>query len=155
MQVLPRVLSTAADGSDEREFLMDFFTDAHDMLSKLFLKGYQWPFDVRKVADGSSIIDILVYLETCKGRKVYLDYRKNPVDGAFSYDALLPEAREYLTRAGACFGTPIERLAQMNQPAIDFTVIRVWICTPSRWRSPSAPSITTAALASTAGGRPT
>ena len=120
MQVLPRVYSAAADGSDEREFLMDFFTDAHDMLSKLFLKGYQWPFDVRKVADGSSIIDILVYLETCKGRKVYLDYRKNPVDGAFSYDALLPEAREYLTRAGACFGTPIERLAHMNQPAIDF-----------------------------------
>ena len=120
MQVLPRVYSAAADGSDEREFLMDFFTDAHDMLSKLFLKGYQWPFDVRKVADGSSIIDILVYLETCKGRKVYLDYRRNPVDGAFSYEALLPEAREYLTRAGACFGTPIERLAHMNQPAIDF-----------------------------------
>ena len=120
MQVLPRVFSTAADGSDEREFLMDFFTDAHDMLSKLFLKGYQWPFDVRKVAGGSSIIDILVYLETCKGRKVYLDYRTNPADGEFSYDDLLPEAHEYLTRAGACFGTPIERLAQMNQPAIDF-----------------------------------
>ena len=120
MQVLPRVYSAAADGSDKREFLMDFFTDAHDMLSKLFLKGYQWPFDVRKVADGSSIIDILVYLETCKGRKVYLDYRTNPADGEFSYDDLLPEAHEYLTRAGACFGTPIERLAQMNQPAIDF-----------------------------------
>ena len=120
MQVLPRVYSAAADGSDEREFLMDFFTDAHDMLSKLFLKGYQWPFDVRKVADGSSIIDILVYLETCKGRKVYLDYRTNPADGEFSYDDLLPEAHEYLTRAGACFGTPIERLAHMNQPAIDF-----------------------------------
>ena len=120
MQVLPRVYSAAADGSDEREFLMDFFTNAHDMLSKLFLKGYQWPFDVRKVADGSSIIDILVYLETCKGRKVYLDYRTNPAGGEFSYDDLLPEAREYLTRAGACFGTPIERLAQMNQPAIDF-----------------------------------
>ena len=120
MQVLPRVYSAAADGSDEREFLMDFFTDAHDMLSKLFLKGYQWPFDVRKVAGGSSIIDILVYLETCKGRKVYLDYRTNPADGEFSYDDLLPEAHEYLTRAGACFGTPIERLAHMNQPAIDF-----------------------------------
>ena len=120
MQVLPRVYSAAADGSDEREFLMDFFTDAHDMLSQLFLKGYQWPFDVRKVAGGSSIIDILVYLETCKGRKVYLDYRTNPADGEFSYDDLLPEAHEYLTRAGACFGTPIERLAHMNQPAIDF-----------------------------------
>ena len=120
MQVLPRVYSAAADGSDEREFLMDFFTDAHDMLSKLFLKGYQWPFDVRKVAGGSSIIDILVYLETCKGRKVYLDYRTNPADGEFSYDDLLPEAHEYLIRAGACFGTPVERLAHMNQPAIDF-----------------------------------
>ena len=41
MQVLPRVYSTAADGSDEREFLMDFFSDVHDMLSNLFLKGYQ------------------------------------------------------------------------------------------------------------------
>lgn len=59
-------------------------------------------------------------LEAAVQAKVYLDYRKNPVGGAFSYDALLPEAREYLTRAGACFGTPIERLAQMNQPAIDF-----------------------------------
>ncbi len=97
--VAPRVYSTAADGSDEREFLMDFFSDVHDMLSNLFLKGYQWPFDVRKIADGSSIIDILVYLETCKGRKVYLDYRTNPAGGEFSYDDLLPEAREYLTRA--------------------------------------------------------
>lgn len=75
---------------------------------------------MRKIADGSSIIDILVYQETCKGRRVYLDYRTNPVGGAFTYDALLPEAREYLTCAGACFGTPIERLAHMNQPAIDF-----------------------------------
>ena len=39
--VAPRVYSTAADGSDEREFLMDFFSDVHDMLSNLFLKGYQ------------------------------------------------------------------------------------------------------------------
>ena len=66
MQVLPRVYSTESDGSDEKEFLMDFFNDVHDMLSKLFLKGYQWPFDVRKVADGSSIIDILVYLESSR-----------------------------------------------------------------------------------------
>ena len=120
MQVLPRVFSTAADGSDEREFLMDFFTEPAAMLSKLFLKGYQWPFDVRKVADGSSIIDILVYLESCKGRRVYLDYRTNPVGGNFRFEDLEPEAREYLTRAGACFGTPIERLLHMNTPAVEF-----------------------------------
>ena len=68
----------------------------------------------------SSIIDILVYLESCKGRRVYLDYRTNPVNGQFRYEDLPDEARDYLQRAGACFGTPIQRLAHMNQPAIDF-----------------------------------
>ena len=120
MQVLPRVYSCLPDGSDEREFLMDFFTEKGDMLSKVFLKGYQWPFDVRKVDGGSSIIDILVYLETRAGRKVYLDYRTNPVNGEFGYDELADEAREYLERAGACFGTPYERLMHMNAPAVEF-----------------------------------
>ena len=120
MQVLPRVFSTEADGTDEKEFLLDFFGNVPEMLSRLFLKGYQWPFDVRKVEGGSSVIDILVYLESRKGRKVWLDYRNNPADGAFSFDELEPEAREYLEKAGACFGTPIERLRHMNQPAVDF-----------------------------------
>ncbi len=120
MQVLPRIYSAEPDGSDPREFLMDFFTTPGEMLSKLFLKGYQWPFDVRKVASGSSIIDILVYLESCKGRKVYLDYRTNPVNGNFRFEELDAEALDYLTRAGACFGTPIERLLHMNAPAVDF-----------------------------------
>ena len=120
MQVLPRVYSAEPDGSDPREFLMDFFSTPGEMLSKLFLKGYQWPFDVRKVSSGSSIIDILVYLESCKGRKVYLDYRTNPVDGNFRFEELDAEALDYLTRAGACFGTPIERLLHMNAPAVDF-----------------------------------
>lgn len=120
MQALPRVYSAKEDGSDEREFLMDFFQTSAEMLSKLFLKGYQWPFDVRKVAEGSSIIDILVYLERCKGRRVFLDYRKNPVNGLFSYEGLIPEAYEYLRRANACFGTPLERLRHMNAPAVAF-----------------------------------
>lgn len=121
MQVLPRFLSTDAEGGDQREFLLDFFDDQGDMLSKVFLKGYQWPFDVRKVADGSSIVDILVYLESCKGRKVYLDFRQNPCQlGELDYGGLSEEAREYLAQAGACFGTPIQRLRHMNQPAVDF-----------------------------------
>ena len=120
MQVLPRMYSINQDGTDEREFLMDFFENPEEMLSKLFLKGYQWPFDVRKVTSGSSIIDILVYLETCKGRRVFLDYRENPVRGGFSYEKLEKEAQEYLKSAGACFGTPIERLKHMNLPAVEF-----------------------------------
>lgn len=119
MQVMPRFISTAADGiSDEQEFLLPWFSDAGAMNSAVFLKGYQWPFDTRKVINGSSIIDILVYQETViKGRRVFLDYRHNSHD--FSWDNLTEEAYSYLQKSNALFGTPIERLATMNQPAID------------------------------------
>ena len=121
MQVLPRFISTDQDGNDEREFLNDFFADKGDLLTRVFLKGYQWPFDVRKVDGGSSMVDILVYIETClKGRRVFLDFRKNPYDAPIDFDLLSPEAHEYLEKAGACFGTPIERLLHMNAPAVDF-----------------------------------
>ncbi|MBQ6365367.1 MAG: FAD-binding protein [Oscillospiraceae bacterium] len=120
MQVLPRVVSTDQNGSDEREFLLDFFSNPEEMLSMLFLKGYQWPFDVRKVDGGSSVIDILVYLELCKDRRVFLDFRRDAADGRFSFEKLSEEAREYLTRANALMPLPIDRLKVMNQPAIDF-----------------------------------
>lgn len=120
MQALPRFISTLPDGSDEREFLMDFFQEPGNMLSKVFLKGYQWPFDVRKVDGGSSIIDILVYLETCKGRNVYLDFTRDPLDGNFEFSTLEKEAYSYLEKAGALVKSPIERLRIMNKPAISF-----------------------------------
>lgn len=120
MQVLPRFLSTESDGSCPREFLFDYFSDKSKLLSLVFLKGYQWPFDVRKVSEGSSIIDILVYLESRKGRRVYLDFRSNPMEEEIDYESLSEEARSYLKKAGACFGTPIDRLIRMNQPAVDF-----------------------------------
>ncbi len=121
MQVLPKFVSTEADGSDEKEFLTEYFEDASQMLSHVFMKGYQWPFDVNKIFGGSSIIDILVYQETIlKGRKVYLDFRSNPSDGEVDFESLSEEAYTYLKKAGALFGTPIERLQLMNQPAINF-----------------------------------
>ena len=120
MQVLPRFISTKADGSDEREFLSDFFTSRSDLLTSVFLKGYQWPFDVRKVKGGSSIIDILVYIEQTKGRRVFLDFTKDPMEGSFSFDELSKEAYDYLSKADALVKTPIERLRIMNSPAIEF-----------------------------------
>lgn len=121
MQVLPRVFSTRPDGSDEREFLREWFGDVNRMQSLLFLKGYQWPFDVNKIFGGSSLIDLLVYRESCLlGRRVFLDYRSNSGGENVDFAALDPEAYEYLRRAGACFGTPIQRLEQMNQPAVAF-----------------------------------
>ncbi|MFN2280781.1 MAG: FAD-binding protein, partial [Anaerolineales bacterium] len=118
MQVIPRVISTEADGkSDEKEFLKEYFDSVGEMNGMVFLKGYQWPFDARKVIGGSSIIDLLTYIETeIKNRRVFLDYREDPDD--YSLDEMPDEARDYLTRSGAHQGTPIQRLAHMNPGAI-------------------------------------
>lgn len=121
MQVLPRFVSTDAWGNDAREFLQDYLPDAGTLLTDVFLKGYQWPFDTRKALNGSSVIDLIVYAETkVKGRRVFLDFRENPLGGDFRFDCLSPEAYEYLEKAGALMGKPIDRLRHMNEPAIDF-----------------------------------
>lgn len=117
MQVLPRFVSVDEDGT-EHDFLWDFFADRYAGLSLVFLKGYQWPFDPKKAETGSSLIDMLVYREqVAKNRRVYLDFTKNPFPIDFA--KLSGEAFDYLAKAGATFGTPIERLAKMNMPAIE------------------------------------
>jgi succinate dehydrogenase/fumarate reductase flavoprotein subunit len=122
-QVLPRYISTTADGRDEKEFLNGYFSSSSKMLDAIFLKGYQWPFDPRKIEnEGSSLIDLLVYNETqIKGRRVYLDFTQNPDTGhnEFDFKLLGSEAYGYLERSGALFGRPIDRLEKMNGPAID------------------------------------
>ncbi|MBQ7915379.1 MAG: FAD-binding protein, partial [Firmicutes bacterium] len=121
MQSLPRFVSTREDGSDPQEFLTGAFKDRGEMLSQIFLKGYQWPFDSRKALDGSSRIDLLVYREkVLKGRRVFLDYRSNPDQEPICWDQLSDEAYTYLSKAGALQNTPFARLAHMNQPAVDF-----------------------------------
>ncbi len=124
-QVLPRYVSTDQNGEDEREFMNPYFPDDEKLLAAIFLKGYQWPFDPRKIADhGSSLIDILVYHEIMfKNRRVFLDYRRNPsraeTGGMMDFGKLVPEVREYLENSGALLPTPIERLGHMNPKAID------------------------------------
>ena len=119
MQVLPRVVSTDSDGkSNPVEFLRDFFSTPGETLSALFLKGYQWPFDVRRVSGGSSLIDLAVLRETNeRRRRVFLDFRTNP--SGLDFDVLSTEAREYLEKSGALFGLPIDRLRAMNPAAIE------------------------------------
>ena len=121
MQVLPRFISTDREGKNEREFLMDYFEEPGKVQYLTFLKGYQWPFDSGKIFGGSSLIDLLVYQETIlKGRRVFLDFLHNPGGETVAFEKLPEEAREYLRSAGACFGTPIERLIHMNEPAVSF-----------------------------------
>lgn len=125
MQVIPRFVSVQSHHEDDcvdieqgREFMRDYFESAGEMNSRIFLKGYQWPFDARKVIGGSSLIDILVYVETVlKGRRVFLDFRHN--GQGFSFDDLSEEARGYLVRSEALLDTPIARLRKMNPAAIE------------------------------------
>jgi succinate dehydrogenase/fumarate reductase flavoprotein subunit len=123
-QAVPRYLSTDAAGGDEREFLNDFFPDMGALAGAVFLKGYQWPFDPRKIAaGGSSLIDLLVYQETMvKGRRVFLDFRRDARGDArlapFETSLLTGEAADYLRRSGALLPTPIARLMKMNPPAV-------------------------------------
>ena len=118
MQVIPRVYSADADGI-EREFLTEAFGSPAAAADAVFLKGYQWPFSAGN-ARGSSLVDILVYIETVlKGRRVFLDYRRNPAGLTNVVEAVSAEAREYLEKSGATGLTPFARLQAMNPKAID------------------------------------
>ena len=119
MQVIPRFVSIGDDG-EEHDFLSSYPLERAEMLSRIFLKGYQWPFDARKLDGGSSIIDILCYLELEKGRRVFLDFMHNPDNEPIPFQSLSQEAREYLESSGAMGETPIERLHQLNEPAYRF-----------------------------------
>jgi succinate dehydrogenase/fumarate reductase flavoprotein subunit len=123
-QVIPRYISTDKNGDDEQEFLTEFFPDIVSLTRAIFLKGYQWPFDPRKINNsGSSLIDLLVYREIVyKDRKVFLDYSRNltgPGNQKFSTRILDPEVYSYLQNSGAMADTPFQRLNLMNRPAID------------------------------------
>lgn len=115
-QVLPRYISVDENGT-EREFLYEALGEAS--LGLIFLKGYQWPFDVRKI-DGSSKIDLLVANEITQGRRVFLDFTSNPLGwDVHTFSTLSPEAYRYLQNSDCLFGTPIRRLEKLNQKAIE------------------------------------
>ena len=112
-QALPRYVSVDEHGT-EHEFLAEALGE-REALRLAFLKGYQWPFDPEKV-NGSSRVDILVKEQEDLGRRVYMDYCRNP--SGYAMDRLSDEARDYLVNCGADKATPIERLAAINAPAI-------------------------------------
>ena len=120
MQVLPRFVSVDKQG-ERHYFLEEYYATLGECLSKVFRKGYEWPFDSRKAQNGSSVIDLLVYREQeLQDRQVFLDFRENPYGlSELPFEQLDAEAREYLEADGACIGTPLQRLLHMNSPAYD------------------------------------
>jgi succinate dehydrogenase/fumarate reductase flavoprotein subunit len=123
VQVIPHLFSRDADGT-EHHFLADYYRNTQEMASNVFRKGYQWPFHASRMLDfKSSLLDLAIFRETQKGRKVYLDFNRNilPVPGGepFSLDRLDPDVHTYLKTAGAAQDLPIDRLRHMNPLAIE------------------------------------
>ncbi len=109
----------AIEESAEREFLNEYFSSPEEVLKNVFLKGYEWPFDVRKIY-GSSFIDLLVYRETVvNGRKVYMDFTREPKGLKNGFGKLDKTAYDYLKNSDALIPLPIERLKKMNAGAIE------------------------------------
>ncbi len=126
-QVIPTYLSAekVENIHSATEFLNDYFPSKKKLLNAIFLKGYQWPFNAERIKNhGSSLIDLLVFKETTeKGRKVFLDYSRNPYGLSISeiVDTLNTEHSSYLTKSGinttSEFEFPVERLKKINLKA--------------------------------------
>src|SRR5664280_1082496 len=122
-QSIPRYISKDKEGNDEREFLNDFFPDLKTLTKAIFMKGYQWPFDPRKIDNhGSSLIDLIVSKEiTDNGREVFIDFTRNPSWGngeSFDLSKLDSEVEYYLRNSSALKNLPCERLRSMNSSAL-------------------------------------
>lgn len=123
VQVMPRVYSVDEDGN-EIHFLKRYYRTTREMVCNTFRKGYQWPFHSTRMLDyRSSLFDLAVFLECQAGRKVYLDFLRNPEpvnEGeAFSLDDLDSDVRSYLENNEALYELPIDRLRRMNPLAIE------------------------------------
>ena len=124
-QVIPRYVSIDENGT-EQEFLTDAF-DSDILAEAVFLKGYEWPFDPDKIAEDeahtgsrSSEVDIAVYREVNLGRRVYMDFRRNPSvieQNGLTEESIGKTAYEYLRNCGSLDDTPIKRLRTMNERA--------------------------------------
>jgi succinate dehydrogenase/fumarate reductase flavoprotein subunit len=123
VQCLPCVYSVDAKGV-ERNFLADYYRTTREVASNLFRKGYQWPFHASRMLDfGSSLVDLAIFRETQAGRRVLMDFNRDPDpvpgDAPFSLDRLDADVRAYLENNHALLPKPIERLRRMNPLSIE------------------------------------
>jgi succinate dehydrogenase/fumarate reductase flavoprotein subunit len=123
VQAIPHIYSVDANG-EEHHFLGDYYRTTRELASNIFRKGYQWPFHATRMLDfKSSLVDLAIYRETAAGRKVFMDFNRNPLpvprDEPFSLTRLDEDVMSYLGTAGASHDLPIDRLRHMNPLAIE------------------------------------
>ncbi len=119
-QVIPSYYSTNQEGKDKQYFLDPFFHSQEELYEAIFLKGYQWPFDPMKIQErGSSLIDLLIFREReIKNRRVFIDFRENPGGLSFHLENQCETIKEYLRSSSVTGATPLERLREINKPAV-------------------------------------
>jgi len=122
-QCMPYVYSLDANGR-EHNFLADHYRTTQELASNTFRKGYQWPFHASRMVDfGSSLFDLAVFREMQAGRKVFMDFNRNPSavpgDAPFDLSRLDPDVAAYLEKSDALLPTPIQRLRKMNPLSIE------------------------------------
>jgi succinate dehydrogenase/fumarate reductase flavoprotein subunit len=123
VQAMPHIYSVGADGS-EHHFLAEYYRSTQELASNVFRKGYQWPFHATRMLNfGSSLVDLAIYRESAAGRRIFMDFNRNPLpvpgDLPFSLDRLDDDVRRYLGKAGADQNLPIDRLKHMNPLSIE------------------------------------
>ena len=123
VQVIPHIYSVDEAGA-EHHFLADYYRTTQELASNVFRKGYQWPFHASRMLDfQSSLVDLAIYREGQKGRRVFMDFNRNPPpvpgDQPFSLARLDADVHGYLKTAGASHDLPIDRLRHMNPLAIE------------------------------------
>lgn len=123
VQALPHIFSVDVNGV-EHHFLANYYRTTQELASNIFRKGYQWPFHATRMLDfGSSLIDLAIARETAAGRRVFMDFNRNPLpvpgDLPFDLSRLDQDVRHYLGAAGAVHGQPIDRLRHMNPLSIE------------------------------------
>ncbi|ENN84596.1 fumarate reductase/succinate dehydrogenase flavoprotein [Rhizobium freirei PRF 81] len=123
VQAIPHIYSVDADGT-EHHFLAQYYRTTQEMASNVFRKGYQWPFHSTRMLDfGSSLVDLAIFRESAAGRRVFMDFNRNPLpvpgDLPFDLSRLDDDVKRYLGNAGAGQEMPIQRLRHMNPLAIE------------------------------------
>jgi len=120
MRAVPRFVNDQGE-----EFLVKYFspgTSLNEIYDLEFKKGATWP---TAFEHKTHIIDIAVYKEVQAGRKVYMDYGKNPIGFIFSLLSSQNQARyevEKTTDQGekAREESPLARLYEINAPTIQW-----------------------------------
>lgn len=123
VQALPHLFSVDGNGR-EHHFLADYYRTTQELASNIFRKGYQWPFHATRMLNfGSSLIDLAILREGAAGRRVFMDFNRNPLpvpgDLPFDLSRLDADVRGYLAKAGAGQALPIDRLRHMNPLSIE------------------------------------